>query len=141
MNAIDLMVKMGEMGTMFRETKIQEIAGYCALMLNDERVIVISEDKKPCAFIFYSITDDPEKYLKKGQYEYLPHSLEGKTVYVEKLVSFFWNRDLRVIFERIITEKHPQLEHGAWHRASKHGDRQVITKRRLHGIQHSDIKQ
>lgn len=132
MNVIDLMKSMGEMGTMYRAQDFNEILDYCALMLYDERVIMINDDSKPVAFVFYSLTDDPERFLKKGEYEYLPHDIKSKTIYVEKLVSFNWNRDLRALFERIVTTKYPQLENGVWHRRGKHGDRQVLTKRRLH---------
>ena len=131
MTVIDLMKSMGEMGTMFREKDINDIIDYCALMLHDERVIQIDCEGKPCAFIFYSITDEPEKFLKKGTYEYFPHEPKSKTVYVEKLVSLSWNRDLRVIFERIIRDKYPQLEFGVWHRRGNWGDRKVVTQRRL----------
>lgn len=134
MNAIDLMKIMGKMGTMFSAKSIEEIIDYCALMLNDDRVIMISEDSNPISFIFYSITDEPEKYLEKEKYQYLTHDKSGKFVYVEKLISFHWNKYLRIIFERLITSKYPQIESGVWHRQARWGDRRVISKRRFQNV-------
>lgn len=134
MNAIELLTEMGEMGVIYPKKYIQDIIGYVTLMLQDERVITISDNGKPIAFIFYSITDDYKPYLLKDEYEYLEHEKAGKTVYVEKLVSFHWNKDLRILFERLITSKYPQLETGIWFRASRHGDRKVIAKRRLQNV-------
>ena len=131
MNVTDLIKSMGSMGTMFSEKNFNDILDYCSLMLYDERVVMVNENDKPVAFIFYAITDDPDKYLKKGSYEYIPHDISGKAVYVEKLVSFTWNRDLRMLFERIIIEKYPQIEYGVWYRAKKWGDQKVVTRRRI----------
>lgn len=131
MRTLELLKLMGDMGVIYSEDRLPEIVDYCAYMLRDSRIMMINEEGKPCAFIFFSITDDPEKFLKKAEYEYRPHDHWGKMVYVEKLVSFIWNRDLRVIFERMIIEKYPQIECGVWHRARKHGDSKVISKRRI----------
>lgn len=133
MNPLNLLKSMGEMGVMFSERHIASIMDYCSRMLEDERIIRIDSEGKPVAFIFYSL-GDPEKFLKKGEYEYRAHDPKSETVYVEKLVSFTWNRSLRILFEKLITHKYPQLKSGAWHRRGKRGDRPVITKRRLQHV-------
>ena len=131
MNAIDVMRILGEMGVLYRESTFDSVLLYFINMIKDERVVIISEDNKPYSVIAYSMTDNYEPFLKKGSWDYLPHNSSGHIVYVEKLVSLGWNKQVRIMFEHIIRTKYPTMEYGMWHRFARWGDRPVITKRRI----------
>lgn len=135
MDAIELMRTLGaDLNCVFRPSELDVAIGYFMNMIKDERVIVIYEDSKPHAVMTYSLTDDPDTFLKKATWDYLPQNLLAKTIYVEKLVSKGWNKELRTLFEQMIIKRHPRLEHGIWHRYGLDGDRKVTTKRRLHYV-------
>ena len=128
MNAIGLIKILGEMGCRFKTSQFNDIIDYFALMLDDERVILISKEGKLCAVLLFSITDDPELHLKKESWEYREHDPQAKTAYIEKLISKSWNKDMRREFESELIRKHPQIERGLWHRYASWGDRQVTIK-------------
>lgn len=130
MNAIKLARIFGEMGCLFMRNELRDALNYFQKMLENNRIVYILDNNKPYAFLFFSMTNDPDKFLKKDKWEYLDHDENGKIVYVEKLISKGWNKELRSEFERIIAEKYPQFESGVWHRFARWGDRQVIAKRR-----------
>jgi hypothetical protein len=123
MNAYDIIKILGEIGVLFRTKIIDDAIDYFALMLYDERIILIKKDGNPHAIICFSMTDEPEIYLKKKTWDYLSHDVLGKTIYVEKIVSKGWDKELRDQFEREIIKRYPQIEYGVWHREGKHGDR------------------
>ena len=131
MEAIELLKLMGEMGLHYKPLDLQETINYTSSMIDDERVIVIYENFFPCAVLFFSVTDTPKIYLKKGIWEYRPHNSHGKMVYIEKLVSTKWNRHMRGRIETELLTLYPKLERGVWHRDSKFGDRKVYTPRRV----------
>ena len=132
MNAIDVIKMLGEMGLKFRSScELDSAILYFINMIKDERIILISEDGEPYAVIAYSMTDDPDTFLKKETWDYLQHDPIGNIVYVEKIVSKSWNRELRNILEHVVSAKYPQMEYGMWHKWAKWGDRKVISKRRL----------
>lgn len=119
------------MGLMYKESEIDDAILYCANMLKDERIITINKDGEIYAVMFFSITDSADEFLIKKTWEYRPHHPEGRVIYVEKIVSKGWDKELRSILERVARTKHPQIEYGIWHKWAKWGDRMVITKRRL----------
>ena len=120
------------MGLKFRgEGELDSAILYFINMIHDGRVLEILEDGEPYAICAYSMTNDPDTFLKKGTWDYLPHDSNGSVVYIEKLASKGWDRRLRNIIEHIILTKHQQMEYGVWHKWAKWGDRKVISKRRL----------
>ena len=134
MNAIELAKVLGEIGMKFYESQLQEMVRYFSLMLDNHRVIVINKDGSPYSVFFFSITDDPDHFLLKDTWDYRTHNQYGKIVYVEKLVSKGWDREIRVLFEGLIVDQYPQIEYGVWHRWGKTGDRKVTVKRRLSNV-------
>lgn len=128
MNPIMILKIMGEMGARYRESKINDIVDYTTRMCDNGRIIIISDKDEPFAVLFFSVTNDPDKFLNKGQYEFMSHDPCGKILCVEKLISRGWNKELRTEFESKITEKFPQITHGVWYRYGKVGDRKVIAK-------------
>lgn len=129
MTAVDLVKILGEFGARF--TDLDPVLTYCVNMITDERVVIVYEDNKPHSVFFYSITDNEETFLKKGMWEYKKQDPQGKILYVEKMVTKGWNRELRNIFELTVCTKYPQIECGCWHRYGRTGDRKVISKRRV----------
>lgn len=135
MDAIELMRIMGEdFRVRFHKDELDYAILYFINMIKDNRVVIIYEDKLPFAIMTYSLTDDSDTFLKKETWDYLPHNLLAKTVYVEKLISKGWNKGLRLAFEKTITSMYPKIEQGIWHRYGKYGDRCVISKRRLQNV-------
>lgn len=131
MDPIEIIKIMGEMGFKFFERDLDKMIAYIMNMIKDERVIVINNDSQPYSVAFFSITDSVDEFLIKDTWDYKPHHPEGKIIYVEKIVSKGWDKDLRRILEHTVRTKYPQLEYGVWHRYAKQGDRMVMTKRRL----------
>ena len=132
MDAIGIIRMLGEMGLRFKgEGELDRAILYFINMIKDERICIVYDEGEPYAMIAYSMTDDPDTFLKKDTWNYLQHNPHGKIVYVEKMASKGWNRQIRTIFEHVISTKYPQMESGIWHRWAKFGDRKVIAKRRL----------
>lgn len=131
MNAVKLAKIFGEMGCLFYQHELKSALDYFQKMLEADRIVYILSDDKPYAFLFISLTNDPDAFLKKGKWEYLDQDEAGKILYVEKLISKGWDKETRVLFEKLITEKYPQIEYGLWHRWAKWGDRKVTSKRRI----------
>lgn len=134
MNPITVLKIMGSMGCRYLESKIHLILDYTTKMCDNGRVIIISDSKGPYSVMFFSVTDDPDSFLKKESYEYKSHDPLGKILYIEKLISLGWNKSIRQEFETEILKKFPQITHGEWHRWAKWGDRRVIAKRRLQHV-------
>ena len=134
MNAYDVVKAYGELGCMFREKIIEDVIDYFALMLYDERIILITKDSQPHAVICFSMTNDPDLYLKKKTWDYLPHEPTGKIIYVEKIICKKWDKELRSQFEHEISKRYPKMQYGMWHREGLWGDRKVISKRRFHNV-------
>lgn len=107
------------------------VLDYFQKMIDDGRIIVIKKDSKIHAFIAFSVTDNPEEFHKKGEWNFKTHNPSGKIVYIEKLISKGWNRDLRFQFEEMILKEYPNLERGVWHRWARWGDRKTFTVRRI----------
>lgn len=141
MNSISILKFMGELGARFYINRLQEVISYLESMIRDKRIIVIYDEDRIYAFLAFSIGEDAIEYWKKDIWAYLPHNPRGRTIYVEKLVSRGWNRELRETFERKILELYPHLETGMWHRWATWGDRKVITKRRVGNVHDQSLIQ
>ena len=135
MDAIEIMRILGEdLRVRFHKEELDLAILYFLKMMKDERIIMINENNHPHAIMAYSLTDDPDVFLKKDTWDYLPQNLLGKTLYVEKLFSKGWNKELRTVFEKMIIQLHPHVEYGLWYRYGLWGDRKVISKRRLQNV-------
>lgn len=132
MTAIDVATILGrDMGVKFRESMIDDILNYIDLMLKDHRIIIIKEGETAHALVFFSVTDDPDKYLKKKTWDFVGHEPDGKTVVIEQMISRGWNKELRKIMEEMFLRRYPHLTSAVWYRYAKWGDRLVRTYRRL----------
>ena len=135
MNPIAILSLMGEMGARYRESKIHLILDYTMRMCDNGRVLVISDSQSPVCVVFYSMTNEPDTFLKKGDYEYKSHDPEGRVAVLEKLVSRKWNKEIRQALESELIRKFPNMAYGTWYRYGKVGDRQVTAKvRRLQNV-------
>lgn len=130
MNAIKLAKIFGEMGCLFLRDELRDALDYFQKMLESDRIVYILNENKPHAFLFISITNEPERFLNKSKWEYLEHDKSGNIVCVEKLISKGWDKETRLLFEKLIVERYPQIDSGIWYRWKKHGDHKVISKRR-----------
>ena len=134
MNSLEILKFLGELGVLYRKRTLPLAFDYVEDMLHNERIIEIRENGLPYAMIFYSVTNDPYSFLKKGEFEFKEHDPYASTVYIEKMISREWTKELRKQFESFLVERYPQLEYGIWHRYSKWGDRQVTVKRRFQHV-------
>lgn len=130
MNAIDLLLFMGELGKRYSEKDLLEAHYYLYRMIDDGRTIVIMEDGKVHAFICFSICEDFEQFYKKDTWDYIPHYPSGSIIYIELMICRKWTKELRGKFEELIIQRYPQLHTGIWHKYAKWGDRKVLTPRR-----------
>ena len=132
MNVIMLLEKMGEeIGVRYLPSKIHEIIDYTSKMLDNGRIITLSDESGLLGVMYFSVTDDYEPFLKKGEFEFKSHDPEAKTIYVEKMISRKWNKEIRLEFEKEVMKRYPWVNQCIGHRRSKNGDRKVLNKRRL----------
>lgn len=133
-DVVEILKFMGELGVLYEEKDIPMACDYVSDMLYNHRIVEIRKDSRPHAIIFFSVCDDYEPYLKKGEFQYLPDNPSGKIIYIEVMICRKWTRELREQFETLLTTKYPNLEYGVWHRMAPWGDRKVTSKRRLQHV-------
>lgn len=85
---------------------------YIECMGQDERIFMIEDQ----GVLFYSICFKTGSFARKSLFKYLPHDVSGDICYVEKLVTRFWNRQIRDAFEEMIVSKYPNVKCGQFHR-------------------------
>ncbi len=141
MRVLDILLFMGELGARYREKDVPLIESYFSKMIADGRVIAIYSNGIPHAILAFSICNDMVKYYQKDTWDYAPHNPYGHVIYVEKLVSKKWDKDLRKQFQHNILLRYPNVDTAIWHRYGRHGDRQVMYKRRLSDVRNQDIEQ
>lgn len=134
MNAFDIASIYGKLGARFYKSKLDVMLEYFRLMLEEGRIITISKDGNPHAIIMFSVGDNPDKFLKKGTWEYVPHDPKGKIVCIEQLISKGWDKDLRNLMEITLSSRFPTAEEAVWYRYAKWGDRLVKAKRRFQNV-------
>lgn len=124
----ELLCFMGECGFRYKESELRDIYYYVKKMVKDRRVIAVKDGERYHTVIFYSIAQEWEPYLKKGEWEYATHQPGGCCIYIEKAVSKGWNKYIRNSLKQIILDKYPQLHMAKWHRYGNWGDR-AVTRR------------
>jgi len=134
MTPIDILLFMGENGIRFKRNEVLSAVDYVTRMIEADRVIIIYENRDVHSVLFFSMSDDTDFFFKKNTWEFRDHDDYGKIVYLEKLVSRGWNKEIRFKVENEILKIHPQMTHGAWHRWDWWGDRMVIAKRRIQNV-------
>jgi hypothetical protein len=134
MNSVELLLDMGEIGWRFMRKDIAPMMNYFDKMLADRRIVSIVKDGYFVAIMAFSLCFDYKPFLEKKEWEYKEHDAKGDILYVEKLVSLYWNKQMRYDFEEIITHFYPAIKFGIWHRMASFGDRKVIYKRRLQNV-------
>jgi len=128
MTYLDVLEIMYQLGFKVVRSVVYDVIDYLDNMLRDNRILVINKDGQPYALILFSITNSYEPFFLKSDFDFLPHNPNGRIIYLEKLISKGWDKDLRQQFEETILQIYPQLETAVWHRR---GDRKVVAKRRL----------
>ena len=134
MNSVDLLLEMGKIGWRFRRQDVLPMMEYFDAMIKENRVVMISKNDSMIAMLAFSMCDNYEPFLKKKDWDFLNHDPNGNIMYVEKLVSLYWDKEVRKRFEEIITKVYPRIEYAVWHRFAKWGDRKVIYKRRIQNV-------
>lgn len=130
---LDVVNFMGSEGVRYKKSELYKVYNYTKRMLDDQRIMVISDNKEIKAVIFFSICEDYLKYLKKPTWKYLEHNSKGTYVYIEKAVSKSWDRGMRLAVQRGILKSYSQVKTGKWHRYGTYGDREVTTKEYQNG--------
>lgn len=134
MTAIELLKQLGEMGCRYHARELPHAITYFEKMIADNRVVTVATDGNLKAVLVFSLDYDIDKFLKKETWDYLPHNPFGSILYVEKLISTGWSKEIRREFEQAVVRYYPTIEYGVWHRWAKWGDRKVVTKRRFHYV-------
>ena len=99
-------------------------------MKKDGRILGLTVNDNLEALLFYSICDDIDRFYKKQPFEYLPHDISGRTVYVEMVIARRWLRQMREMVTARLLEKYPNLEQAVWFRPRKDVDKMMVIKRR-----------
>ncbi len=134
MNSVELLIGMGDIGWRFKRKDIPSMMNYFDKMIEDKRILIIAREGNLLAVMAFSMCFDYETYLKKGEWEFKEHDRSGDIIYIEKLISLYWNKEMRYEFENIITAFYPNIKYGVWHRWAKWGDRKVVYKRRIQNV-------
>jgi len=134
MNTIEIIEFLCRIGLRFTEKTLKDIVFYINNMIKDNRVIVINKDNEIYCVLMFSLEDNWEKFLKKQNWVYVSHNPFSETVYIEKIVSLGFDKELRKVIESELTKLYPHIKYGIWHRYAKWGDRKVIAKRRLNYV-------
>lgn len=121
----DILVLFGKCGMRYTPKILSRFLSYVGLMLRDERVVEIRKDGELIGVLLFALDSDLDKFYKKKTWDYVPHNLEGDTVYIELCASLEWNKKLRVQFEEAIVSRFPQIKFGRWHEWKKRGDHEV----------------
>ena len=124
----DILCFMGEYGLRYGPKLLPLFESYVERMLNDDRVIVFSENGKVEGVIFFSVDDETNRFWQKKMWEYLPHNPLGTTAYIELLLIKKWNMEVRKNIQYFLENRFPDLLFGRWHRRSKIRDREFIVK-------------
>lgn len=122
------MVFMGERGIRYPVNDTLKIEDYISKMLGDGRILVIEDDGLHTV-LFFSVCYKFGEFFLKDTWDYMEHCPEGDMIYIEKIVSKNFNKEIRKLIEAKLTELYPKFKIGIWHRWGKVGDRQVIARR------------
>lgn len=81
-------------------------------------------------FFLCNTIDDVKNFYNRPMWSTPDDSPMGGICYIDKLISFEWNRSLRNSVETIIIEKYPSVNLFAWFRPTKTDDRLVLWERK-----------
>lgn len=121
---------MGDHGIRYVRKDIDKVKNYIERMVEAGRVMTMTDEEGLHTVLFFSVCDDPEKYLKKDTWDYTDHEPNGACFYVEKIVTKKWSVSLRKKVEALATQLYPAFSLGKWHRWGRIGDRGVTVRRR-----------
>ena len=124
---LDILLFMGEEGIRYKTSEIEDVLDYVERMLSDERILVIYDDNKMNTVLFFSVCNDYMNYLRKPTWIYKEHNPYGKMVYIEKIVSKTYNKEIRLKIQHLIMSLYPTVRFGKWHVFGKIGDRETTT--------------
>lgn len=136
----DILVFMGDLGIRYVKDELAEIFEYVRKMIEDDRVMFIADERGLHTILFFSVCFEPEKYLKKGTWEFKEHNPEGKYFYVEKMASRSFSKKHLSEIDSLVGSLYPNVEFGRWHRYGKTGDREFTIRRKAY-VEDSCIKQ
>lgn len=126
----DLLIFAGRNGVRFKEANMDRAVDYLKMMIEDGRILTVDDEEGLHTFIAFSITDSPERYLDKDDWEYYPHNRGGRAVVIEKIVSRGFNKALRKQLQSAFLDMYPNLEFMFGYRWARHGDRKVTYRRK-----------
>lgn len=110
---------------------------YFLNMMKAGRVITFREQDELIGFCTYSMTNAHDAVYEKSMWDYVEHNEEGKGAYIEMIVSYKWDKKLRLLVEEAIAKKYPNFEYGVWHRPTENHDRMLIVRRK-HNVPSKD---
>jgi len=107
-------------------------------MLEDGRIMELREFDHLHSVLFFSVTNFPDDYLKKGMWEYKEDDPSGDTFYIEKIFSKGWSKKLTMKVNDLALASYPSIKFGAWDRYGIMSDRRFTMKVRRHHAEHTN---
>ena len=101
---------------------------YASQMLARNRMIVITDNNKVEAIIFFFLTFNYQELYKKGEWSTPKDNELGNQIYIDKMICKKWTLSARRIIQEYIEKNYPDVKVAYYHRAPK--DRCVIINRR-----------
>jgi hypothetical protein len=105
---------------------------YIKKMIEDGRLITIKKEGKVILMLFYSVCNNPKKYLDNLDHKYISHDTQGKTIVIEEMLCNHFDISLVSILEREFSNRYPNFEQAVWRRNRKPKDKIFIQRRRRH---------
>lgn len=105
---------------------------YRKLMADDGRIIQITDGENKAVIVF-SLTNDPEKLLEKGQWDFVKSENFGRFFFIEKMITTKWTPKLRRKVQEVIQKNFTNFEKAMWVRSKLNKEIIIKVKRRDHG--------
>ena len=102
-------------------------------MARRERLIVISEEGLPWAFLTFFILEGDEeiaRFHERPMWTTPPDAEQGRVIYLDVLAGLAWNRNLLRQTERLLVARVPSVQRFVWYRPSRRGDKRYTYIRR-----------
>ncbi len=104
-------------GWQIKHDEYVNFVDYLKEMLKRNRVMVVKDGENIEAILFYFLTENPEKFLKKGRWSILNDDQEASKIYIDKMVCKKTNRQMVRKIQDAIESQFPNVNVGVWHRA------------------------
>lgn len=132
MNPIEIMKFMCGMGWYLPKAQLRIAYLYLEAMLGEQRVIQFSDVNGVQAILIFSVCSDPQPFLVKQSWDYLPHDPDAESIVIEHFFCKVFSREFKRQIEEFFSENFPQFKDAYWARFKRGKNKFVHAKRSAH---------